>query len=66
MEIFKVNAGSWSYPEPGVIKLFDVPLFSGFMYASVGSFMARTIRVFEMRFAPYPPYWSSMILAVAI
>ncbi|HAR50430.1 MAG TPA: DUF817 domain-containing protein, partial [Roseovarius nubinhibens] len=66
MEIFKVHAGSWSYPEPGLLKLYGVPLFSGFMYASVGSFMARTIRVFDMRFAPFPPFWTTLVLAVAI
>ncbi len=66
MEIFKVAAGSWEYPGDGVFKLFDVPLFSGFMYASVGSYMARVIRIFEMRFAPYPPFWASVALAVAI
>ena len=66
MEFFKVHAGSWSYPEPGFFKILGVPLFSGFMYASVGSFMARTIRVFDMRFAPYPPFWTTMLLAVAI
>ncbi len=49
-----------------MLKLMGVPLFSGFMYASVGSFQARVIRIFEMRFAPYPPYWVTMILAVAI
>ncbi|MFY9211533.1 MAG: DUF817 domain-containing protein [Aestuariivita sp.] len=66
MEIFKVNAGSWAYPEEAVMKLWGVPLFSGFMYASVGSYMARVIRVFEMRFAPYPPFWMTIGLAVAI
>ena len=66
MEIFKVHAGSWAYPELGYLKLWGVPLFSGFMYASVGSFMARVIRVFDMRFAPFPPYWSTVVLAVAI
>lgn len=55
MEIFKVNAGIWAYPEPALLKLWDVPLFSGFMYASVGSFIARVIRIFDMRFTPYPP-----------
>ena len=55
MEIFKVNAGSWAYPEPALLKLWDAPLFSGFMYASVGSFITRVIRIFDMRFAPYPP-----------
>ncbi len=66
MEFFKVHAGSWSYPEPGLIKILDVPLFSGFMYASVGSFMARAIRLFEMRFTPYPPFWTTVLLATAI
>lgn len=66
MEMFKVNAGSWAYPEPGVLKILNVPLFTGFMYAAVGSFIARAIRLFEMRFAPYPPYWMTVVLAVAI
>ncbi|MCE8545438.1 DUF817 domain-containing protein [Ruegeria pomeroyi] len=66
MEIFKVQAGSWTYPGPGLVKLWNVPLFSGFMYASVGSYMARAIRLFDMRFAPYPPFWLSVLLAVAI
>ena len=54
MEIFKVHAGSWSYPEPGLLKVMGVPLFSGFMYAAVGSYMVRVIRVFEMRFTIFP------------
>jgi uncharacterized membrane protein YoaT (DUF817 family) len=66
MEIFKVHAGSWAYPGDGVMKLWGVPLFSGFMYASVGSYMARVIRLFEMRFAPYPPFWTTLALALAI
>ena len=66
MEWFKVHAGSWAYPEPALFKLFDVPLFSGFMYASVGSYIARVIRVFDMTFAPYPPFWATALLAVAI
>ncbi len=66
MEWFKVSAGSWAYPEPGFFKLMGVPLFSGFMYASVGSYMARVIRIFDMRFAPYPPFWVTLLLAVAI
>lgn len=66
MEWFKVQAGSWSYPEPGLFTLLGVPLFSGFMYASVGSYIARVIRIFDMRFSPYPPFWTSVVLAVAI
>ncbi len=66
MELFKIHAGSWAYPEPGVLKLMGVPLFSGFMYASVGSYIARVTRIFEMRFAPYPPLWATYLLALAI
>lgn len=66
MEIFKVQAGSWAYPEPGLLKLWGVPLFSGFMYASVGSYMARVIRIFDMTFAPFPPFWAHALLATAI
>ncbi len=66
MEWFKVNAGSWDYPEAGFLKIMNVPLFTGFMYASVGSFIARAIRLFNMRFDPYPPFWATFLLAVAI
>ncbi|MGH1464940.1 MAG: DUF817 domain-containing protein [Cognatishimia sp.] len=66
MEVFKVNAGSWHYPEEGYLKLLNVPLFSGFMYASVGSYLARVIRLFDMRFSQYPPFWMTLLLASAI
>ena len=66
MEWFKVAAGSWAYPEPGLFKLFEVPLFSGFMYAAVGSYIARVIRIFDMRFAPYPPLGVTWVLGAAI
>jgi uncharacterized membrane protein YoaT (DUF817 family) len=66
MEWFKVDVGSWAYPEAGVFKLMGVPLFSGFMYAAVGSYMARVIRVFDMTFAPYPRFGLTVLLAVAI
>ena len=66
MEWFKVTAGSWAYPEPGVFVIMNVPLFSGFMYAAVGSYIVRVIRIFDMRFAPYPPYWQTYVLAAAI
>ena len=66
MEIFKLHMGSWDYPGEGLLKIAGVPLFSGFMYASVGSFMARAIRLFDMRFTPYPPFWTSVALATLI
>ena len=66
MEWFKVHAGSWAYPEPCFFRIMHVPLFSGFMYASVGSYMARVIRLFDMHFTPYPNFRLSLALAIAI
>jgi len=66
MEVFKLAQGSWDYPETGIMELAGVPLFSGFMYASVGSYIARVIRIFHMQFAPYPPLWTTLLLAAAI
>jgi len=66
MEIFKVNVGSWSYPDPSVIRIFDVPLYSGFMYAAVGSYMARVVRLFDMEMVPFPPAWMHFTLAVLV
>jgi uncharacterized membrane protein YoaT (DUF817 family) len=66
MEVFKTNAGSWIYPEPSYIHIGAVPLFSGFMYASVGSYIARIWRIFEIRFSHYPPLWAPPLLALAI
>jgi uncharacterized membrane protein YoaT (DUF817 family) len=66
MELFKTKMGSWTYPEPSLLRIDSVPLFTGFLYATVGSFMARSIRLFDMRFVRYPPLWLTVILALAI
>jgi uncharacterized membrane protein YoaT (DUF817 family) len=65
MEIFKTAHGSWIYPEPNLLRIGGVPLFSGFMYACIGSYMARAIRLFEIRFERYPPVWAPWLLAMA-
>jgi uncharacterized membrane protein YoaT (DUF817 family) len=66
MELFKTAHGSWLYPEPGLLKIGAVPLFSGFMYAAVGSYIARVWRIFKFRFEHYPPRWATWALAAAI
>ncbi len=66
MELFKTAAGSWTYPEAALFRIEGVPLFSGFMYAAVGSYMARVTRVFDIRLSAYPPLWASYLLAAAI
>ncbi len=64
MEIFKTSHGSWIYPEPSVLRIAGVPLFSGFMYAAIGSYIARAWRLFDIRFRNYPPLWGPWLLAV--
>src|SRR6187551_2243754 len=66
MELFKTSAGSWVYPEPSLLRVGGVPLFSGFMYAAVGSYLARVWRIFEFRFAPYPAALWTRLLAAAV
>lgn len=66
MELFKTGMGSWEYPEASYLHIGAVPLFSGFMYASVGSYIARIWRIFDFRFSRYPPRWATLLLAAAI
>ena len=66
MELFKTSAGSWIYPEPSLLRVGGVPLFSGFMYAAVGSYIARVWRIFEFRFEPYPAALWTRLLAAAV
>lgn len=65
MELFKTAQGSWVYPEASLLRIGGVPLFSGFMYACVGSYMARAWRMFDIRFERYPPVWATWLLALA-
>jgi uncharacterized membrane protein YoaT (DUF817 family) len=55
LELFKLHMGSWSYPEDALFKVAGVPLYSGFMYASVASFMIQAWRLFGLRFLRWPP-----------
>lgn len=66
MELFKTHMGSWTYPEASLIRICGVPLFSGFMYSAVGSYMARVWRSFELRFDHHPPIRAVGLLCLAI
>jgi uncharacterized membrane protein YoaT (DUF817 family) len=66
MEIFKTAMGSWAYPEAALLRVGGVPLFSGFMYAAVGSFIARIWRIFDFRLPGSPPAWQPVALAAAV
>ncbi|MEE9273135.1 MAG: DUF817 domain-containing protein [Robiginitomaculum sp.] len=66
MEIFKTHMGSWSYPEPSLLRIGGVPLFTGFMYACIGSYIARVWRIFDFRFDHFTPLKWQGLLAVLI
>jgi uncharacterized membrane protein YoaT (DUF817 family) len=65
LELFKVRQGSWSYPHTGVATVGGVPLYSGFMYAAVGSYVCQAWRRFDLRITGYR-VWSTAGVAVLI
>src|SRR6478672_8407194 len=68
LEAFKVSSGiqSWSYPDFGYTKIFGVPLFSGFMYAAIGSYIVQAWRLLDLRVMHHPPYWMACAVALLI
>jgi uncharacterized membrane protein YoaT (DUF817 family) len=68
LEVFKTSGGigSWSYPDFAYTKLLGVPLFSGFMYAAVGSYIIQAWRLFDLRIKHHPPYWMAAAVATLI
>ncbi|MFC5338875.1 DUF817 domain-containing protein [Leucobacter denitrificans] len=66
MELFKTDVGSWSYDVDGVLRIGGVPLFSGFMYAAIGSYMVRVYRLHDLKFSRYPARWVTTIVAALI
>jgi uncharacterized membrane protein YoaT (DUF817 family) len=61
MEIHKVGHGDWSYLGFAYAKVFGVPLFSGFMYASVASFMTQSWRYFRTQLIAWPRLGAALV-----
>mgnify|MGYP002631179882 CR=1 FL=1 len=68
MELFKTSdaINAWHYPGEAIVRLGNVPLFAGFMYSAVGSYMVRVVRILDFRFTHAPPTWASFVLATLI
>lgn len=68
LELFKTHPaiGGWSYPEPGFFKIATVPLYSGFMYAAVGSYISQAWRIMQLKLTGPIRYIASIVLACAI
>ncbi|MFF9852550.1 DUF817 domain-containing protein [Streptomyces litmocidini] len=54
-ELVKVRMGSWSYPEEALTKFGGVPLYGGFLYAALGSYVCRAWHLFDLRLTGYRP-----------
>lgn len=65
LEVFKTSAQvqSWSYPDFAYTKVLGVPLFSGFMYATVGSYIIQAWRLLDLKIEHHPPYWMAALIA---
>ena len=70
MELFKTNPeiGSWTYP--GVSQtwftLYTVPLFTGFLYSAVGSYISRAFLFLNLTYERFPATIHLWVLAVLI
>ncbi|MBR1150559.1 DUF817 domain-containing protein [Bradyrhizobium sp. JYMT SZCCT0428] len=65
MEVFKTSMGSWIYPEASFFRIGGVPLFTGFMYSCIGSYLCRAWRLFDFRFSNHPRRRSLIVLSIA-
>jgi uncharacterized membrane protein YoaT (DUF817 family) len=68
LELFKTSPSirSWSYPEPAFFHLKTVPLYSGFMYASVASYIMQSWRLMRLRITEFPSFTLAVSLSAAI
>ena len=70
MELFKTHpaVGSWVYPglSGTIFALATVPLFTGFLYSAVGSYISRAFTFLHLRFVCFPAYYHLWILAILI
>ncbi|MGK5632126.1 DUF817 domain-containing protein [Streptomyces sp. URMC 123] len=62
-ELVKVSLGSWSYPEPALLKVAGVPLYGGFLYAAVGSYVCGAWRLMELELVGYRPRATAAVAA---
>lgn len=62
LELYKVHMGSWAYPEDAWTKFAGVPLYSGFMYASVASYLIQAWRRLQVQLH----HWPSQLVTITM
>lgn len=70
MEIFKTSdyIWSWKYPdiENSFFVLWNIPLFVGFLYSAVWSYISRAQKYLNLEYSNYPKNRYAVILAILI
>lgn len=68
LEVFKTSGHiqSWAYTDFAYSKVWGVPLFAGFMYAAIGSYIIQAWRLLNLRVVHHPPYWMAGLIALLI
>lgn len=66
LEIYKINIGSWSYPEAGFWKILNAPLYAGFMYSSVGSYIYRASKELKLKWHHWPAKIGVILISAGI
>ena len=68
LELYKTSPGiaSWSYPEAGILKIATVPLYSGFMYAAIGSYISQSWKIMKLELTNFTQYGFSVLLCFLI
>lgn len=68
LELFKTSPyiNSWGYPQEAFFKIGTVPLYSGFMYSAVASYVIQSFRIFDLKLKEYPNYLITIVLSIAI
>lgn len=66
LEIYKVNQGSWSYPEFAYTKVAGAPLYSGFMHGSVASFMCLAWKRLKLSSLNWPNPLKTWLIAAVL
>ena len=68
LEVFKTSSSiqAWAYPDFAYTKVAGVPLFSGFMYAAIGSYVIQAWRLLDLRIEHHPKLWMASLVALLI
>ncbi len=70
MELFKTNPAiaSWTYPgiSTTIFALGSVPLFTGFLYSAIGSYISRAFIFLKLSYGHFPSYYHLWIISILI